>query len=136
MRLRSQTGSSVPGSSSTPREGPSPEVLDFAALRRNFDDDWEFLGRLLQKFEASYPRQVARIREALLSGDGHAAAEEAHRVAGATSVFFAEAARRTALALEDVARAGDLARASDACETLAAELDRLVAELRTLATSR
>ena len=109
------------------------DILDLAALRRNFDEDWEFLGRLLQKFERSYPGQVTRIRDALAAGDGTAAAEEAHRVAGATSVFFAGAARRTALQLEDLARDGDVAAATTACQSLARELDRLAAALRRLA---
>ena len=116
-------------------DGPAADILDLSALRRNFDGDWEFLARLLRKFEGSYPPQVTRIREALAAGDGNVAAEEAHRVAGASSVFFAQAARRTALTLEDHARAGDLTAAVDACAALAAELDRLAAALRTLAAS-
>lgn len=114
---------------------PAADILDLAALRRNFDGDWEFLGRLLQKFRASYPRQLARVREGLAVGNGAAAAEEAHRIAGASSVFFAEAARRTALALEDHARAGNVTAAADTCGVLAAELDRLAAVLQALAES-
>ena len=116
-------------------DGPAADILDLPALRRNFDGDWEFLGRLLRKFEGSYPRQVTRIREALAAGDGYAAAEEAHRVAGATSVFFAQAARTTALALEGHARAGDLPAAAAAHDLLARELARLAAALHALARS-
>jgi len=54
----------------------------------------------------------------------------AHRLAGATSVFFAEAARRTALRIEDLARAGALAAASRETETLERELTRLTSALR------
>ena len=113
----------------------APDILDLPALRRNFDGDAEFLGRLLKKFEGSYPAQLTRIRERLGAGEGPAAAEEAHRVAGATSVFFAAAARHTALSLEDHARAGDLAAAGVACTSLANELERLAAALRALAAS-
>lgn len=114
---------------------PAADILDLPALRRNFEGDAELFGRLLGKFERSHPAQLARIRERLAAGDGGAAAEEAHRVAGATSVFFAAAARRDALALEDIARAGDLAAAEVACASLAAQLDRLSAALRALAAS-
>ena len=113
----------------------APDILDHPALRRNFDGDAEFLGRLLKKFEGSYPAQLTRIRERLAAGEGVAAAEEAHRVAGATSVFFAAAARHTALTLEDHARGGDLAAADVTFASLARELDRLAAALRALAAS-
>ena len=111
---------------------PAPDILDLAGLRRNFDGDTEFLLRLLAKFESAYPAQLARLRDALSRGDGHNAAEEAHRLAGATSVFFAGAARLTALRTEDLARAGDLAGAAAACETLAREVDRLAEAVRRL----
>jgi HPt (histidine-containing phosphotransfer) domain-containing protein len=109
---------------------PSPEILDAAALRRNFDGDLEFMGRLLGKFEVQYPRHLERIRDALNRGDGAAAAEEAHRLAGATTVFFAQAARQRALGVEDFARAGKLGEAAEACAPLLAELHVLADTLR------
>ena len=111
---------------------PAPDILDLAALRRNFDGETEFLLRLLGKFEAAYPGQLARVREGLARGDGDATAEEAHRLAGATSVFFAEAARATALRIEDLARAGDLGQATAECDVLERELVRLADGLRAM----
>jgi HPt (histidine-containing phosphotransfer) domain-containing protein len=109
---------------------PAPDILDLAALRRNFDGETDFLLRLLAKFEAAYPAQLARMRDALARGEPDAVAAEAHRLAGATSVFFAEAARTTALRVEDLARGGDLRAATAECDALAGELARLATALR------
>lgn len=111
---------------------PSPDVLDLAALRRNFADDMAFVARLLTKFEGRYPAQLQSVRDALARGDGTGAAEAAHRLAGETSVFYAVAARRAALAIEDLARAGDLTGAASACDGLARELGQLASALRLL----
>jgi HPt (histidine-containing phosphotransfer) domain-containing protein len=109
------------------------EILDLAALRRNFADDMGFVGRLLAKFETRYPNQLQAVRDALSRGDGAAAGDAAHRVAGEASVFYATAARQAALRVEDLARAGRLAEAAGACDVLGAELDRLKSALRGLA---
>jgi HPt (histidine-containing phosphotransfer) domain-containing protein len=109
-----------------------PQVLDLAALRRNFGEDLEFAGRLVTKFEGRYPAQLAAIRDALSRSDGSVAAETAHRLAGETSVFYSVAARQTALHVEDLARAGDLAGAAAACDVLGDELERLIRSLREL----
>jgi HPt (histidine-containing phosphotransfer) domain-containing protein len=114
---------------------PSPDILDLAALRRNFSDDLPFIARLLGKFESRYPSQLLEIRDALSRRDGPAAANAAHRVAGEASVFYAQVARQEALRLEDLARAGDLAAAAEACERLSQELNRLTQALRALAES-
>ena len=111
---------------------PEPDVLDIAALRRNFGEDVAFAGRLAEKFAGRYPGQLEGVREALGRGDAVGAAEAAHRLAGETSVFYAVAARQAALHVEDLARAGDLAGASGACDVLRTELDRLARTLREL----
>jgi HPt (histidine-containing phosphotransfer) domain-containing protein len=111
----------------------SPDILDLPALKRNFAGDMSFVGRLLTKFQGRYPGQVQTVQEALTRGDSTAAAEAAHRLAGEASVFYAVAARQTALKVEDLARAGQLAEASAACDTLVAELDRLASKLQALA---
>jgi HPt (histidine-containing phosphotransfer) domain-containing protein len=113
----------------------STDILDVAALRRNFGEDLAFAGRLAVKFEGRYPGQLATVRESLARGEGTAAGEAAHRLAGETSVFYAVAARQAALAVEDLARAGQIAEATAACDRLDAELRRLAATLRQLASS-
>jgi HPt (histidine-containing phosphotransfer) domain-containing protein len=111
-----------------------PDIIDLAALRRNFGEDLVFAGRLAVKFEGRYPAQLTTVREALGRGEGVAAGEAAHRLAGETSVFYAVAARQAALAVEDLARAGQLADATAACDRLDAELRRLATTLQQLAT--
>ena len=111
------------------------DILDLAALRRNFGDDLAFAGRLAVKFEGRYPAQLSAVREALRRGEGTAAGEAAHRLAGETSVFYAVAARQAALAVEDLARAGQLAEATAACDRLDAELRQLATTLRELAST-
>jgi HPt (histidine-containing phosphotransfer) domain-containing protein len=112
------------------------DILDLAALRRNFGEDLAFAGRLAVKFEGRYPGQLTAVREALARGEGTAAGEAAHRLAGETSVFYAVTARQAALAVEDLARAGQLAEATAGCDRLDAELRRLAATLRHLASSQ
>jgi HPt (histidine-containing phosphotransfer) domain-containing protein len=113
----------------------SAEILDLDALKRNFADDLAFAGRLAAKFETRYPGLLKVVTDALARGDGTAAAEAAHRLAGETSVFYAKAARVAALDVEDLARAGDLDGARAGCATLSAELDRLATTLRELAAA-
>jgi HPt (histidine-containing phosphotransfer) domain-containing protein len=109
-----------------------PDILDLPALKRNFADDMAFVARLLVKFESRYPDQLQAVRDALARGDGTAAGEAAHRLAGETSVFYATAARQAALHVEDLARGGHIGEASGACEALHEELGRLAATLRGL----
>jgi HPt (histidine-containing phosphotransfer) domain-containing protein len=111
---------------------PSPDTLDLAALRRNFADDMPFVARLLGKFESRYPAQLQEIRDGLSRGDGSAAAEAAHRVAGEASVFYARRARQEALRVEDLSRSGDFIAAAEACETVSHELLKLTQALRSL----
>lgn len=111
------------------------DILDLAALRRNFGDDLAFAGRLAVKFEGRYPGQLSVVREMLARGEGTAAGEAAHRLAGETSVFYAVAARQAALAVEDLARAGQIAEAAAACDRLDVELHRLATSLQQLASS-
>ena len=113
-------------------DSPQSDILDLPALKRNFADDMGFVVRLLTKFEGRYPAQLHAVREALARSDGTAAGEAAHRIAGETSVFYATAARQAALRIEDLARAGQIPEATAACDTLAAELDRLASTLRGL----
>ena len=114
----------------------SDDILDLAALRRNFGEDLAFAGRLAVKFEGRYPAQLTAVRETLARGEATAAGEAAHRLAGETSVFYAVAARQAALAVEDLARAGQLAEAMAACDRLEAELRRLAATLQQLGSSQ
>ena len=113
--------------------GISPDILDVEALRRNFGDDFDFAGQLASKFRIRYPSQVASIAQALAAGDAAAAADAAHKLAGETSVFYAVAARRAALHIEELARAGDVDAAALGCDALRAELGRLTAALNELA---
>jgi HPt (histidine-containing phosphotransfer) domain-containing protein len=112
-----------------------PNILDLAALRRNFGDDLAFAGRLAVKFEGRFPGQLTLVREALARREGMAAGEAAHRLAGETSVFYAVAARQAALTVEDLARAGRFDEANAACDRLDAELRRLASRLQQLAAS-
>jgi HPt (histidine-containing phosphotransfer) domain-containing protein len=113
----------------------SSDILDLAALRRNFGEDLAFAGRLATKFQGRYPAQLAAVRDALARGEGPTAGEAAHRLAGETSVFYAVAARQAALAVEDLARAGQINDAIAACNRLDAELKRLAATLQQLAST-
>lgn len=108
------------------------DVLDLAALRRNFDDDMQFVARLMGKFEMRCPAQMKELGEALARHEPSEAAELAHRIAGETGVFYATTARRTALELEEFARAARFAEADEAYDVLRREIERLIAAVHAL----
>jgi HPt (histidine-containing phosphotransfer) domain-containing protein len=111
------------------------DVLDVAALRRNFDDDMAFMARLLDKFETRYPAQLAEIHDALARRDGLVAAEAAHRLAGETGVFYSTLARAAALEVEDLSRESRFAEAAARCENLRREIERLVSAVSMFPTT-
>jgi HPt (histidine-containing phosphotransfer) domain-containing protein len=113
----------------------SAQILDLAALKRNFADEMAFVARLLTKFEGRYPPQLESIQAALARGEGAEAGEVAHRLAGETGVFYSVAARETALRLEELARAGRVAEADAQLAALRTEIARLVQALRELSAS-
>jgi HPt (histidine-containing phosphotransfer) domain-containing protein len=87
--------------------------------------DRKALAELVRVFRADWPRQLARLREALRQNDAVALRAAAHALKGAVSNFAARAATEAALGLQKMGEAGRLGGAG-------AELERLEREVETL----
>lgn len=110
-------------------------VLDREHLLQMTDGDVEFEHELLATYRASAQNILARLRAAVSSGDVTQVMREAHALKGASLNVGATAMGKCAGAIEEAARAGNLAVATESARLLDneeaalwAELDRLRAE--------
>jgi signal transduction histidine kinase/CheY-like chemotaxis protein len=76
------------------------------------------LARVRDAFQKQTPRLLASMREAIANADAAALARDAHTMKGALSNFGPGDALDASRAIEDAARANDLARAGDALSIL------------------
>jgi CheY-like chemotaxis protein/HPt (histidine-containing phosphotransfer) domain-containing protein len=90
------------------------DLFDPEVLRGLFGNDRGRLAGLLGTFAQTVARDGAALHEALSSGDLKAAASAAHRLKGAARMAGARPLAEAAAAVEDRARAGDVAGATAA----------------------
>ncbi|MBK7259463.1 MAG: response regulator [Ignavibacteriae bacterium] len=111
---------------------PSPDVPHFhgavfdgpEALRQCLDNT-DLLRRVVQSFVESLPAVKKDIRDALAAGDAPVLAKAAHTLKGATGSIVAQRSSLASLAIEQAAKAGDLAAAAAGWASLSAELVQL-----------
>jgi HPt (histidine-containing phosphotransfer) domain-containing protein len=103
------------------------DVLDEAALWRNFEGDRELFVEIVQTFLRTTPEYLRAIRDAVASGDAQALESSAHRMKGGVSLFYATTAEGQAMRLLVMGQNNDLA---DAARTLA-QLEHEIARLTT-----
>ena len=114
-----------PASASLPPAG----VVDFPRLLERVGGDRKALAQLVRIFRADSPKQAARIRKAIESGDAPALRSAAHAVKGAVSNFAAPAATEAALRLQRMGDTGHLAGAEGALDRLEREIGRVLEAL-------
>jgi HPt (histidine-containing phosphotransfer) domain-containing protein len=95
--------------------------------------DERLLADVVQIFLKDSPGWVAEIRSALARADAAGLRRAAHTLKGAVGYFGAAEVGGAALRLEELGRAGDLAAAPAALETLEQALSRLRPALLPLA---
>jgi HPt (histidine-containing phosphotransfer) domain-containing protein len=111
--------------------GPAPpEPVDLPRLLERVGGDRKALADLVRIFRADWPKQVARLREAVRENDAQALRAAAHALKGAVSNFATTGAAEAALRLQKMGEAGHLAGAEAAIERLKGEIEDLVASLR------
>jgi HPt (histidine-containing phosphotransfer) domain-containing protein len=88
-------------------------------------NDPRALAVLVRIFLADYPKQLARIRRAVLGRDPRALRDAAHALKGAVSNFAAPAATEAALRLQQIGDRGELTGARSATSLLEDELARV-----------
>jgi CheY-like chemotaxis protein/HPt (histidine-containing phosphotransfer) domain-containing protein len=102
-----------------------PIFIDKQLLRDAFDQDWEFFRKIVDLFMIDFPRMIDLLRETLKAGDAAAFSRNAHAIKGMVKLFQAEEAAMMARSLEERARNGDLAGATEGVDRLALALDHL-----------
>jgi HPt (histidine-containing phosphotransfer) domain-containing protein len=92
-------------------------------------DDRELLGEMAELFQAESPSILSALRASVEAGDAVALARAAHTLSGSIGNFGPSAAFDSALALEKLARDGDMAGALARFTTLQAQVTRLERDL-------
>ncbi|MCP4374849.1 MAG: response regulator [bacterium] len=119
----------------TPQEQSTDKTADecpydkSAALERVGDSE-ELLAELIAILLDETPAALARVQQAVSSGDPKKVHESAHALKGSLSVISANDAAAAALAIETLGRSGDLAGVQEATATLALEIKRLITTLQ------
>ncbi|HOS95986.1 MAG TPA: Hpt domain-containing protein [Armatimonadota bacterium] len=99
----------MPDSATT--AGPDPELdVDLELALDQIGGDRELLVEIAAIFLDSYPDHVAELERNLADNDLPLAARTAHAIKGAVSNFGAPGAIAAALAVEDAAKTGDMAK--------------------------
>jgi HPt (histidine-containing phosphotransfer) domain-containing protein len=116
---------------------PEPEVivsgvLDRTELLARVDGDRVLLAELVRLFVEERPVLLEVMETALRNGAANELANAAHTLRGACANLSAPLAQQAATELEQLARRGELALATDALLRLNQQIERLEAELRAL----
>jgi protein-histidine pros-kinase len=104
-------------------------LFDENELLARVDNDQEFLGETVQMLATDGRQLLEQIRSAAASRDAPALGRAAHTLKGMISNFCAPAAHASAFEVEKIGKAGDLAAAPVAIQTLEAQLEALIAAL-------
>ena len=100
-------------------------MVDRSQLLELLDGDLDMLKELVDLFWDSCPQLLSEIRDAISSQDAQALTLAALTFKGSVGSFVAKRAFEAALSLEQIGRAGDCSRATEALQDLEAELARL-----------
>jgi len=113
-----------------------PRVFDDKELLERVDNDWDFLTETVQMLTSDAPQLMDEIRRAAAAGDAAALGRSAHTLKGMISNFCAAAVQESALAVEAMGKAGDLASAPAAVHALDTQLKELIAGLNEFLATR
>jgi two-component system, sensor histidine kinase and response regulator len=113
-----------------------PRAFDEAELLGRVDHDWAFLGETVQMLVADGPALLAAVRQSADAGDATALTHSAHTLKGMLSNFCAPDATASALAVEQLGRAGDLSAVEPALQALEARTSVLIADLTDFVATR
>ena len=106
-------------------------TLDLNGALGNLDGDVELLQEVMQIFLEMAPAQLTSLENGIAAGDALAVAVQAHGMKGGASNFCASRFVEAALALEKLAKQGEL----DGAEDLLAHMREAFAELSEVAAA-
>ena len=119
-----------PQSPSAPTAGDSaPRVFDIKDALERVEGDRDLLEEIVRIFTGECSTNMDAIRQALSAGDAPLLERLAHTIKGASANLSAAAVSATALNLEKLAAAGNLADAREWVDKLQHEIGRLLPEL-------
>jgi CheY-like chemotaxis protein/HPt (histidine-containing phosphotransfer) domain-containing protein len=124
------TGAAGPPTEGAPPRGAASSRL--TELLKAFDQDRAFMREVVEVFFSDYPQQLATLRRSADAGDAPAFRRAAHSLKGMLLNFQAEAAAQRALRLERRGQGGELTGVRELIDELAADLEAVEEELRTL----
>lgn len=108
----------------------SEKVLDAAGLLEEYDDDVEFLAKMIEAFNRDSADRMPKLLDAISAGDAETVSTESHALKGGVGNFFARAAFETAAELEQMGRSQDLAGADEVYRRLETDLRDLSSALK------
>jgi HPt (histidine-containing phosphotransfer) domain-containing protein len=128
----------LPAAAPPPREPKVrlQEVLNLHELLDRIDDDLDLAEELAAIFREDTPGQIARLSEALDSGDRETAERLSHSIKGASASVGAEPMRKVALTMEMACREGNLQEAAESLPELRDRFDTLCIALDSFDWSR
>lgn len=113
-----------------------PSTFDQAQLLERVDNDRAFLAETVEMLVTDGRALMAEARAAIAGADAAALGRHAHALKGMISNFCAAEAQASALALERLGKAGDLAGAPGAADHLHARLEALIADLQAFVSGK
>ena len=129
-RRRTPKAEPVPAASPAAPSYQAPEAFDPAAALDRVGGDRALLVEVMELVLEDCPRVLTQVRRAIREGDAVALEHEAHAFKGAVGNFGAQETVDAALALERLARAGDLSQTPGVVARLEAAMSSLATDLR------
>jgi HPt (histidine-containing phosphotransfer) domain-containing protein len=111
-------------------------LFDQNELLDRVDNDWDFLADTVQMLETDGRALMDEIRRAAATADAAALGRAGHAIKGMISNFCSPATHAAAADVERIGKAGDLAAAPAAVETLGARLEELISGLTEFLATR
>ncbi len=109
-------------------------VFDPSRLLDQFGGEPEILVELRDLFLQDFPQQLERMQSGIAAGDADAVARAAHSLKGASGTFGAERVFQVALAIERLAREGQLDGVTMGLDLLRDEWAKVVQRIQNLET--
>ncbi len=108
---------------------PDRTILDITNLEEAFEDDTAGIAELLEMALETGRRLIGELQDAIATGNAPGVARAAHSIKGSAANIGAMTPSTLAAALEQRARAGDLAGAADACAAIESAYAPVAAEI-------
>ena len=84
------------------------DIFDEAGIRDRLDDSDDLIQVVMRSFVESFPERIEELTQAYESRDGEHIRRVGHNMKGSSSTAGATAIMRTAMAVEDAGKAGDM----------------------------